>query len=43
MKMSRSDTVTSYLTKIAQIRYEFAVGEKVEDKELVYNSLEWLL
>jgi hypothetical protein len=32
LKMSRSDTVTSYLTKITQIRDELGVvGEKVED------------
>jgi hypothetical protein len=32
MKMSRSDTITSYLTKITQIRDELVVvGEKVED------------
>jgi hypothetical protein len=33
MKMSISDTVTSYLTKITQIRDEFVVvGKNIEDQ-----------
>jgi hypothetical protein len=39
-KMSRSYTVTSYLTRITQIPNELAtVGEKVEDQELVRSAL----
>jgi hypothetical protein len=35
-KMTGSDTVTSYLTKIQQVRDELvAVGETVSDSELV--------
>jgi hypothetical protein len=38
--MTRSDTVTSYLMKITQIRDQLAtVGEKVEDAELVNMAL----
>ena len=40
IKMSRTDTVTAYLTKLTQIRDELgAVGEKVEDSELVRTAL----
>jgi hypothetical protein len=40
LKMSKSDTVTSYLTQITQIRDELGVvGEKVEDQELVRKTL----
>jgi hypothetical protein len=40
VEMTRSDTVTSYLMKVTQIRDQLAaVGEKVEDKELVNMAL----
>jgi hypothetical protein len=40
LKMSRSDIVTSYLTKITQIRDELGVvGEKVENQELVRTTM----
>jgi hypothetical protein len=39
-KMTRSDTVTSYLTKITQVRDQLAVvGEVVTDEELVRTTL----
>jgi hypothetical protein len=39
-QMSRSDSVTSYLMKITQIRDQLAaVGEKVDDAELVNTTL----
>jgi hypothetical protein len=39
-KMTRSDTVTSYLTKITQVRDQLAVvGEVVTDEELVRMTL----
>jgi len=38
--MSRSDNIISYLMKITQIRYQLpAIGEKVEDAELVHVAL----
>ena len=40
MKMIDADTVTTYLTKISQVRDELgAAGEKVEDEELVRYAL----
>jgi hypothetical protein len=42
IKMTKTDTVTSYLTKIRQVRDELgAVGETVEDHELVRTCPEW--
>jgi hypothetical protein len=42
--MTRLDTITSYLTKIKQIRDQLAaVGEKVEDAELVNMALNGFL
>ena len=39
-KMMETDTVTTYLTKITQVRDELgAAGEKVEDEELVRHAL----
>ena len=38
-KMTDVDTVTTYLTKISQVRDELGVGEKVEDEELVTYAL----
>ena len=39
-KMTNADTVTTYLTKISQVRDELgAAGEKVEDEELIRYAL----
>jgi hypothetical protein len=39
-RMSKTDTVTSYLMKIAELRDQIAaVGDTVEDNELVQISL----
>ncbi len=39
-KMTETDSVTTYLTKITQVRDELgAAGEKVEDEELVRHAL----
>ena len=39
-KMSKIDSVASYLTRISQVRDELmVVGEKVKDEELVRTTL----
>lgn len=41
-KMSKNETISSYLTRISQVRDELvAVGEKVFDSELVRTTLNW--
>ena len=40
VEMTRSNTITCYLMTVTQIHYHLVVvGEKVENKELVYRAL----